>query len=512
MNPLAASLFAFGALTTGALAASGAELPRPARLPNVVLILADDLGWSDTTLFGTTSFYQTPNVQRLARRGMLFSHAYAASPLCSPTRASIMTGLSPARVGITAPDCHLPRVIFKQSPLPQAPPGDKALQLNSVTRLDTKYLTLPTALKAQGYATGHFGKWHLGPEPYSPLEHGFDVDLPHWAGPGPAGSFVAPWKFPNFKERTPKEHIEDRMAQEASEWMEKHRDKPFFLNYWQFSVHAPFDAKKKVVDKYRPLADPKNPQHSPTYAAMVESFDDAVGTLLDTIDRLGIADDTIVIFTSDNGGNMYNEVDGTSPTSNAPLRGGKATMYEGGVREPWVVAWPGHVAAESRCEEVVQTTDIFPTVLDMIGAARPGGPKFDGISIWPALQGKTLEREAIYTYFPHAPRVPDWLPPSASVHRGDWKLIRLFFEGENGAHDYRLYNLKTDLGERNNLAAQEPERVKILDAMIENFLKDAGAVLPRPNPRFDPAAYQPEMIGIKNMSGALKSKPKADPQ
>ncbi len=487
---------------------SAIEAIRPSHLPNIVLILADDLGWSDTTLFGTTHFYRTPNVQRLAQRGMLFSHAYAASPLCSPTRASIMTGLSPARVGITAPNCHLPEVVFQQSPNMAAPPGDKTVQLNSVTRLDTKYPTLPKIFQAHGYATGHFGKWHLGPTPYSPLEHGFDVDLPHWPGPGPAGSFVAPWQFPDFKERTPGEYIEDRMAQEASEWMEKHQNEPFFLNYWQFSVHAPFDAKADVVDKYRPLADQNDPQHSPTYAAMVESFDDAVGTLLDTLDRLNLADNTIVIFTSDNGGNMYDEVDDTTPTSNAPLRGGKATMYEGGVREPWIVAWPGHIAAGSGSEAVVQTTDIFPTLLEMTGIAPPIGLKFDGISIWPALQGKSLDRKAIYTYFPHAPKVPDWLPPSASIHRGDWKLIRIFFGGENGAHDYRLYNLKDDLGERNNLADQEAERVRFFDALISQFLADAGAVLPVPNPDFDPAAYKPEAIGVKDMPRALKSSPK----
>lgn len=298
------------------------------------------------------------------------------------------------------------------------------------------------------------------------------------------------------------------MAQEASAWIEKNKDRPFFLNYWQFSVHAPFDAKKELIDKYRPLADPNDPQRSPTYAAMVESFDDAIGTLLDTLDRLGLADNTIILFTSDNGGNMYNEVDDTTPTSNAPLRGGKATMYEGGVREPWVVVWPGHIDAGSVSDEVVQSTDIFPTFLDMLGIETPADVKFDGISIWPALQGQSLDREAIYTYFPYAPRVPDWLPSSASVHCGDWKLIRIFFEAENGAHDYRLYNLKMDLGEHHNLAAQEPERVKALDAMIENFLTDAGATLPPPNPNFDPAAYQPEKIGIKDMPSTPRRMPK----
>ena len=222
--------------------------------PNIVFILADDLGWSDTTLYGNTKYYQTPNLERLAKRGMLYTRAYAASPLCSPTRASIMTGQSPARIGITTPDCHLPVVRMTETVQPKAPPFRKSLMCVSATRLDTNYYTLAKALKADGYATGHFGKWHLGPEPYSPLQQGFDVDLPHWSGPGPAGSYVAPWKFPaklNFLPRTPDEHIEDRMADEAVKWMDANKDHPFFLNYWQFSVHAPFNAKPSLIEKYR---------------------------------------------------------------------------------------------------------------------------------------------------------------------------------------------------------------------------------------------------------------------
>ena len=298
-----------------------------AEKPNIVFILADDLGWADTSLYGHTRLYQTPHIERLAKRGMTFTRAYSASPLCSPTRSSILTGLHPATTGLTAPNCHLPQVILKATPGKKGNPGKKALQPNVGTRLDPEQTTIAEALKEAGYANGHFGKWHLGKEPYSPLEHGFDIDIPHWPGPGPAGSFVAPWKFPDFDPDTPDQHIEDRMAKEAVAFMEEHKDGPFFLNYWMFSVHAPFDAKKDLIEKYRPLIDPKDPQRSPTYAAMIESMDDAVGTLLDAIDRIGIADNTIVLFFSDNGGNMYNEVDDTTPTSNAPLRGGKASMF-----------------------------------------------------------------------------------------------------------------------------------------------------------------------------------------
>ena len=335
-----------------------------AKQPNVVIILADDLGWSDTTLYGTTKYYQTPNIERLAKRGMTFTRAYSASPLCSPTRSALLTGLSPARTGITTPNCHLPQVVLEATTGKKAPPDQKAIMPDPPTRLKPEYRTLAETLKDAGYATGHFGKWHLGSEPYSPLQQGFDVDVPHHPGPSPAGSFVAPWKFANFKEKTPGEHIEDRMADEAVAWMEKNKDRPFYLNYWMFSVHAPFDAKKANIEKHRGRVNPADPQHSPTYAAMVESMDDAIGTLLDALDRLQIADNTIIIFTSDNGGNMYNEIDGTTPTSNAPLRGGKATMFEGGTRVPGVIVWPGITAAGSRSDAIIQSEDYYPTLLE----------------------------------------------------------------------------------------------------------------------------------------------------
>ncbi|MFM2168697.1 MAG: Arylsulfatase, partial [Verrucomicrobiota bacterium] len=263
--------------------------------PNVIVILADDLGWSDTTLYGHTAYYQTPNVERLAKRGMTFTRAYSASPLCSPTRSALLTGQSPARTGITVPNCHVPQVVLQATTGKKAPVDQKAIQPDPVTRLKTEYRTLAETLKDAGYATAHFGKWHLGPEPYSPLQQGFDFDLPHHPGPGPAGSFVAPWKFTNFKEKSPGEHIEDRMAAEAVAWMEQTKDKPFYMNYWMFSVHAPFDAKKANIETHRGRIDPKDAQRSPTYAAMIQSMDDAIGTLLDGLDRLKLADNTIII-------------------------------------------------------------------------------------------------------------------------------------------------------------------------------------------------------------------------
>jgi arylsulfatase A-like enzyme len=467
--------------------ALGASAATPDR-PNIVFILADDLGWSDTTLYGTTKFYHTPNLERLAKRGMVFTRAYSASPLCSPTRASIMTGQSPARIGITAPTCHVPEVKLEASVQTRAPANKKALICTSATRLNTSYFTLAEALKAAGYATAHFGKWHLGSDPYSPLQQGFDVDLPHTSGPGPAGSFVAPWKFKNFTERTPKEHIEDRMGDEAVAWMEKNKDRPFFLNYWQFSVHAPFDAKAALIEKHRARVNPADPQRSPTYAAMVESMDDAVGKLLDALDRLGLSARTAIVFYSDNGGNMYNTVDDTTPTSNVPLRGGKATVYEGGVRVPCVVSWPRLTAPGSRSDSVIQSSDFYPTFLELLGLKSQPGQIFDGASIAAALGGRPLAPRATFTYFPHSPGVPDALPPAVTVNAGDWKLIRIFHEGEKGAHAYQLYNLKDDVGETKNLAAAQPERVRSLDALIENFLVETKAVRPQPNPAYDPSA------------------------
>lgn len=463
---------------------------------NVVFILADDLGWSDTTLHGTTRLYETPNLERLAARGITFTRAYSNSPLCSPTRASILTGQTPARHGSTAPEHHIGEPRLKAMPGEAAPPGKKAIQTRSANRLDTRWPTLGKVVHHAGYTAGHFGKWHLGAEPYSPLQHGFDVDVPHHPGPGPAGSFVAPWRFKNFSANYPGEHIEDRMAEEAVKWMKSVAGKPFLMNYWQFSVHAPFDAKQELIERYRDKVDPSDPQRSPTYAAMVHSLDDAIGTLLEAIDAEGIADHTAIVMISDNGGNMYNEVDGTTPTSNSPLRGGKASMFEGGVRVPCVVVWPGVTTPGSRSDEIIQTSDFYPTILSQLGIPLPENHPVDGIDITEAIRGGELTRDAIFTYFPHSPPVPDWLPASMSVHSGEWKLIRMFHQGENGGHDYLLFNLADDIGEKHNLADEFPDKVKQLDALIEQHIVATNAVVPQPNPRFDPERYHPEEIGV----------------
>ncbi len=479
--------------------------------PNIVFILADDLGWRDTSLYGST-FHRTPNLERLATRGMMFTQAYSANPLCSPTRASILTGLYPARIGITAPVCHLPEEQLEELLIQQGPAHHKAIQARSATRLKTDYPTLAKSLKEAGYRTGHFGKWHLGLEPYDPLHQGFDVDIPHWPGPGPAGSYVAPWKFPaklNFTGQ-PGEHIEDRMSREAVTFITENKDRPFFLNYWAFSVHAPFDAKKQLIEKYTTLADANNPQRNPLYAAMVESLDDAVGTLLKTLDDLNLSRNTIIILFSDNGGvhwTAFKEHGDQSPykdipiTSNAPLRGGKATICEGGTREPCVWVWPGVTKPGSKNDALVSSIDFYPTLLEMVGVKPHEGQKFDGMSIVPALRGEPLGRNTVFCHFPHYMPATGAIP-STYVRKGDWKLIRCYADNDDQSDRFELYNLKDDLGETTNLAAQMPDRVKELNALIDQFLKDTHAVIPTRNPAYRKGAETRPAAGATAVAAA----------
>ena len=484
---------------------------KPAK--NIILILADDLGWADTTLYGKTSLYETPNIQRLAKRGMVFSNAYA-SPICSPTRASILTGQNPARHGMTSPAAHLPEVRLKPAAQTVGRPDQKSTNVKTATRIDPAAPTLGEILKEAGYATAHFGKWHLGMKGFTPLEHGFDVDLPHWHGPGPKNGYLAPWGYPNpaFLEGAPGQHIEDRMAKEAVTWLKnRDRTKPFFINYWQFSVHAPFGAKPELIERYRKKIKRGEKQQSPTYAAMVHSLDEAVGTLLDALDNEGVADETIIVFYSDNGGNIHcglEETDAagekyiTAITSNHPLRGGKGGIHEGGIRVPAVVVWPGVTKPGSRNDTRIQANDLYPTILRMLNLKRPENHVIDGVDFSNALSGQKMERKPMFTYVPGHGNTPQWLPPSMAVHHGDWKFIRTFHYGEDGKHQYRLYNLRNDIGENHNVAKLHPERVKVMDQWITDYLAEAKVVVPLPNPKFDPAKFDPATIGVQK--GGLK--------
>jgi arylsulfatase A-like enzyme len=478
--------------------------------PNVLFILADDLGWADTTLYGHTDFYETPQLKRLAGRGMLLTRHYTSSPLCSPTRSAVITGQHPARTGFTTPGGHTPKVVLQAVAAKTGKADQKLTFLQPVTRLDTQYETIAQRLKSEGYRTAHFGKWHLGSEPYSPLEHGFDLDIPHHPGPGPAGSYVAPWKFKHIKEAYSGEHIEDRMGDEIAAYLEEHQkssDKPFFINYWQFSVHGPFNAKESYVEEFRSKVDPDNPQRSPTYAAMVKSLDDNIGKVLDTLDRLDLAKNTIIIFSSDNGGNMYNEIDGTFPTSNTPLRGGKGANWDGGVRVPGIAVWPGKIEAGSTSDELVTSTDFYPTLLDMLNLKPSLGQTFDGESVLPVFDGGSIGDRPIYTFFPHSTKVPDTLPPSAAIYDGHWKLFRFFHDGPNGIHRHELYDLANDIGETSNVASAHPERVNQMIASLEAFLEDTQAITPRYNPLYQPSNSKVRELGFfpgKNASLSLK--------
>jgi arylsulfatase A-like enzyme len=475
------------------LLAFGFAQAAPDVRPNIVFILADDLGGSDLGCYGST-FHATPHLDALAKRGMLFTQAYSASPLCSPTRSSILTGMAPARTGITAPACHVPQVILEKT-LMKGGAQTRVLGAESVTRMRTEYVTLAELLKQAGYRTGHFGKWHLGPAPYSPLEQGFDVDLPHTPGPGPGGGngYFAPWAF--WKdEGKPGDHIEDRMAEEAVKFMRENKDRPFFLNYWAFSVHSPWMAKADYITEAAKNADPKAGQRNPMYAAMIRSLDEAVGRLTKTLDELKLTEKTLVVFTSDNGAwhNVPKEAMGKNSnysdvpvTSNAPFRSGKASNYEGGTRVPLFIAWPGHVQPGSRSAEVVQSVDFFPTLLELCELQPPAGQVLDGVSIVPAMKGGKVEREAIFCHFPHGGRSDiEGFLPGTWVRRGDWKLIRFFAAAEDGSDRLELYNLVEDVSETKNLAPQKPELVSELNRLISDYLKKTEAVVPKLNPAY----------------------------
>jgi arylsulfatase A-like enzyme len=462
----------------------------------VVFILADDLGWADITPQGST-FHETPNLARLAKRSVRFTNFYAASPLCSPTRSSILTGLYPARTGITAPACHLPAVQLEKRLAPGTP-NQRALNADSLTRLRSDYTTLAEVLKEAGYATAHFGKWHLGHgEGYEPRDQGFDQDIPHTpAAPGPGGGYLAPWRFirdPQFKAKAG-EHIDEWMAGQAASFIQANRGKPFYLNFWLYSVHSPWNARKELIEEFAKKVDPKAAQRNPLYAAMVKSMDNAVGTLLEALDAAKVTDNTIIVFTSDNGGWAYpprvTDPEGYADipaTSNAPLRGGKASNYEGGIRVPCLIAWPGR-AKPTTSEALFSSVDFFPTLLAMTDVKPTKALTLDGVNQVPAILGERAVREVILTHFPHGSEAQEknipgfW--PATSVRRGDWKLIRFYAKNDDQSDLLELYDLKADIGEQTNLAGKHPEVVKDLSTRIDTFLKQTEAVVPKANPRY----------------------------
>jgi arylsulfatase A-like enzyme len=473
-------------LLTTLLLAPLAALEAASAKPNVLFILADDLGWRDLGCCGS-KFYDTPNIDRLAARGVRFTNAYSANPYCSPTRASILTGLYPARIGLVSASAHSAKVNLKKQLYASRPADHRLIPPQPVTRLGTDRVTLARAFKAAGYATGHFGKWHLGEAPYDPLQQGFDVDIPHTSAGGPPGGYLDASRLMTQAGLTAREgeHLEDRMAEEAATWMKANKDRPFFLNYWAFSVHGPWQGKPDYVSVFSNKADPSYDQRHPVYAAMVKSLDDAVGRLLTTLDELKLTERTIIVFTSDNGavarpdkrpgpGAAWANV---PLTSNAPLREGKGSIYEGGTRVPTIITWPPALPAGRTSKALFSSVDFFPTLLELCRLPIPEGAKFDGVSQVAALKNEAAPREAIYNYYPYD-------ETAASVRRGNWKLIRFFCANPDFTDRIELYDLAADSGETRNLAADAPEKARELQGLLADWLQQTEAVIPIPNPDY----------------------------
>jgi len=487
---------------------------------NVILFLVDDMGWVDSEPYGS-QYYDTPHMQRLAEQSMRFTDAYAL-PLCSPTRASILTGQYSSRHGVTSASGHQQPQPEGFDFLPDTAPSNRPLIMPiSKNYLEPSQYTLAEALKDAGYRTGHFGKWHLGlTEPHWPETQGFDIAWHSEPSPGPPGYYFSPYGVvppdaPPEVARKAKhrgtitdgpdgEYITDRLTDEVVAFLEANKDRPFFANVWQFGVHGPWGHKESYTAEFAKKTDPTGRQKNPVMASMLKSVDDSLGRIMDKLDELGLAENTLLIFYSDNGGNVHSNTEDDPkalrkiasnpalasyqkwagfepPTNNAPLREGKGRIYEGGQRVPLMVRWPGHIQPGTTSDAVVGPIDLYPTILDALNIDRAESQTIDGESILPVLQQTgELQREAYFTWFPH-------LVPAVSVRQGDWKLIRRFEPHPKYPEVRELYNLKNDIGEMNNLAAKMPEKVQELDDLIDDFVERTGALYPQPNPNYKPA-------------------------
>ena len=446
---------------------------------NFVVILVDDLGWTDLACFGS-SYYETPHVDQLAAEGMRFTNGYAACAVCSPTRAAVQTGRYPGRLFVT----DWIRSRFQGGKIPAdrvnpslRPPnqwkGRKLRVPPNALWMESDEITIAEALKPAGYVSCYVGKWHLGTDPWYPTEQGYDYNF-GGCDYGQPPSYFDPFNQPkgrheslrkgihNLPGRKQGEYLTDREADEAVEFIRQHAGQPFYLCLANYAVHTPIQAKPEVTKKYE--SKPKTNQKNPKYAAMVESVDDAVGRITTTLDELKLADRTVIIFTSDNGGLL-------GPTNNAPLRSGKGHPFEGGIRVPWIVKWPGVVKPGTVNTTPVTSTDIFPTIVKAAGRPLPDDRDLDGVDLKPALTGGTVDRDALFWHFPHYRHAPG---PYSIVRLGDWKLIK-WYEGPRA-----LFNLKSDLSEKKNLAEQMPEKVAELDNRLVAHLKSIGAKIPLP--------------------------------
>ncbi len=427
--------------------------------PNIVFFLIDDLGWADLGCYGSR-YYETPRIDELAAQGMRFTDAYAACCACSPTRASILTGKYPARLHLT-------------DWIPGSTRPNRELLIPDWRKyLPCEEVTIAEVLKSAGYATAAVGKWHLGSEPYFPEHQGFDLNV---AGSniGAPRSYFDPYgdrpKIPGGK---PNEYLTDRLTDESVKFIADHRSEPFFLYLSHYAVHTPIQAKAGLIAKYKEKP-ASGGQKSPVYAAMVESVDHSVGRIMDTLDLFELSDRTVVFFFSDNGGLAR-----PSATNNSPLRSGKGFPFEGGVREPLIVQWPGVVPRGSVCREMVTSVDFYRTIEDIVGAESPapGNAGMDGVSLMPLLrQTGRLDRDAIYWHYPHYNPIGGY--PYGAIREGEWKLIE-FYEDKH----VELYNVKEDIGESKDLAAAKPELAMQLREKLHQWLNSVDAQMTRPNP------------------------------
>ncbi len=457
--------------------------------PNFIFILADDLGWKDLGCYGS-SFYETPHLDQLAEEGVRFTDAYAACPVCSPTRASILSGKYPAAVGVT-------NFIGGHT-------EGKLIDAPYIDHLPLEEKSLASTLRANGYTTWHVGKWHLGDAPYYPTEHGFDVNVGGCSWGMPLNGYFSPWGIENLEDGPEGQYLTDRLTDEAIDLIRNNEGQPFFLDLWYYAVHIPIQAKEEKIQKYEakakdmgldevktfeqgglfPCEHKKEKrilrrlvQSDPVYAAMVESMDENIGRLLTALEETGQAENTIVIFTSDNGGLATAE---GSPTCNAPLAEGKGWMYEGGTREPLLVRWPGVTQPGAVCGFPVSSPDFYPTMLEMAGLDSLPEQHRDGVSLVPLLEGTdTPGREAIYWHYPHYGNQGG--TPGSSLRAGDHKLIEFFEDGR-----IELYDLRQDVSEEKNIAEEKPELALRLKRLLAGWRESVEAKLPEPNPDYEP--------------------------
>lgn len=477
-------LIAIFAAVLAALPAIGQ--PITTAQPNIVLVLVDDLGWRDLGRYGS-ELHRTPNIYALADRGMTFSNAYSASPLCSPTRAAVLTGQTVGRLRLTTPEAHTPKVVLDPKESIDAAPGLPMTNPGTRTRLPLESVTISQLLKRAGYRTAFYGKWHLGAPPYQPEAFGFDVVVGGRSYPGPPESrFFGPWAAQNnMPDVTGNPNADDVIGDEAVKFIAQSDTRPFFMAFWMFNVHAPFQGKPDQIAGYAKVAGDRAHQRSAIMGSMVQTLDDQIGKLVAEIRRRGLEDNTLFIFTSDNGGNMYDRPDGENPTSNHPLRAGKGNSHEGGSRVPLIVVWPGVVPPRTTNDTVTISYDFFPTMLEAARLPAPANHPLDGVSIVPALRGALMERPPIYSMFGH-PVLATGNRPNIWMREGRWKLIRYFHDSHDQSHRHELYDLATDPGETENLASTRGLITTSMSAALDAHLAETATLLPRKNPRYRP--------------------------